>query len=298
MNNPDLKSTKISRRGFIRLAIIAALAGFGGRGYLNTRSIRLESVEIKLSRLPRAFHGLRLGVISDIHAGPLVSSETIGTGVELLMSRHPDLIILAGDYVHGATRFLWTRVGGFKAKHFDACLKELGRLSAPFGVFGVLGNHDHWSGPKVTQNIVEGLEGIGIKILRNDRVILTKSGQEIILAGVDDYWEGPANLSRTFRGARSDLCTILISHNPDINDDVSNIHHPIDLIICGHTHGGQINAPFIGPPVPTPFHRRYLSGLVRDGYRQTYISRGLGVFFVPARLNCPPEVTVMTLLSL
>ncbi len=286
---------KLSRRAFFRLGILTALGLVGAKGFYNSRSIEYERIGINLKRLPSGFNGFKIAQITDIHCGPLIPSELLRTGVDLVMSDHPNLIALTGDFVHGATKFLWSRVGGFKKRHLEECLRELARLSAPQGVYAVLGNHDYWSGPEVTDQIVRGLGSIGVKVLRNESVIIEKGGQSLVLIGVNDYWDGPADLVKATKNTPSETCKILLSHNPDINEDVNNLRDPIDLIVSGHTHGGQITLPFIGPPFPTPFNKRYLAGLVRDGARQTYVSRGLGVFFVPIRFNCPPEVTLLTL---
>jgi predicted MPP superfamily phosphohydrolase len=176
-------------------------------------------------------------------------------------------------------------------------MAELSRLSAPLGVYAVLGNHDHWSGPAVLAELVAGLRSIGVRVLIDEAVVLENKKHSISLVGVDDYWEGPANLAKALRGLNPDDCTIVLSHNPDLNEDVDNQVQPVDLIVSGHTHGGQIVLPMIGPPYSTPFNRKYTAGLVRDGERQTWISRGLGVFLVPVRLGCPPDVSVLTLHS-
>ena len=286
---------RLSRRGLLRLGLLGTLGVVGGKGFLNSRSPRLERVTVRLKRLPPSFDGLKAAQITDIHAGPFVPPSLVRAGVDLAMSVRPDLVLLTGDFVHGSTRFLWGRVGGFKPRHYEACLTELARLSAPLGVWAVLGNHDYWSGPEALALVVRGLESIGVKVLRNEAATLERNGQTLALAGVDDYWEGPADLQKAFKGLPPEVCKILLSHNPDVNEDVETLDQPIDLIISGHTHGGQLILPYIGPPYPTPFNRRYLAGLVRDGDRQTYVSRGLGVFFVPARLNCPAEVNLLVL---
>jgi predicted MPP superfamily phosphohydrolase len=115
---------------------------------------------------------------------------------------------------------------------------------------------------------------------------------------VDDYWEGSYDLKRAVRSVPADAPLILLSHNPDVNEDVEARSLEMDLIISGHTHGGQINLPIIGTPfLPSSFGAKYRQGLVRDGARRTWVSRGLGVFFVPVRLNCPPDVSLITLQS-
>jgi len=133
--------------------------------------------------------------------------------------------------------------------------------------------------------------------LRNRSVTLTRGGTAFHLLGVDDYWEPSCSLPAACNGLGTDQVKILLSHNPDINDDIPLLHEKIDLVLSGHTHGGQVVMPFLGQPVmPSKFGQRYRTGLVRDGDRQTYISRGVGCLLAPIRLNCPPEATVLTLI--
>jgi predicted MPP superfamily phosphohydrolase len=173
---------------------------------------------------------------------------------------------------------------------------ELSRLKASMGIFGVLGNHDFWSGPVVAEKITDGLESIGIKILRNEAVSITKGPEKVYLLGVDDYWEGSYSLTGAIKNVPQDSCRILLSHNPDVNEDIDLSKRRLDLIIAGHTHGGQLVLPFLGAPyLPSPFGQKYRAGLVTDGNRKTYVSRGLGLFFVPLRLNCPPDVSLLVL---
>ena len=112
---------------------------------------------------------------------------------------------------------------------------------------------------------------------------------------MDDYWERSYSLLKSIEGTPEDICRILLSHNPDVNEDIERLDEYIDLVISGHTHGGQIVLPLIGAAyVPSPFGEKYLAGLVRDGDRQTYISKGLGLFLLPVRINCPPDVSLIT----
>jgi predicted MPP superfamily phosphohydrolase len=195
--------------------------------------------------------------------------------------------------VSGATRFLWTTYGGFKDEHFRSCIEELSRLKAPLGQYCVLGNHDFWSGPAVTAKLAQGIGQAGFRLLRNESARIEEG---LYLCGVDDYWEKSYNFTAAMEKAPADACRILLSHNPDVNEDVDARGETADFIISGHTHGGQIVFPFIGAPfLPSAFGQKYRAGLVKDGPRYTYTTRGLGVFFVPVRLNCPPEVTLITL---
>jgi hypothetical protein len=268
----------------------------GCKGFFNSRNLGFVKEKVYVKRLPSAFDGLKIGQITDIHAGPLVPSKLIKKGVDLIMEKRPDLIVLTGDFVSGATKILWTSYGGFKKHHYDYCMKELARLKAPLGVFAVLGNHDFWSGPEVAVKIAGGLESIGVRVLRNQAIPLDREGQYFYMVGVDDYWEGSYSLTRALQGVPKDACRILLSHNPDVNEDIENMNERIDFIISGHTHGGQVVLPFVNALyIPSPFGQKYRDGLVRDGERQTYISRGLGLFFVPIRINCPPDVTMLIL---
>ena len=177
-------------------------------------------------------------------------------------------------------------------------MKELGRLKAPLGVFAVLGNHDFWSGREVTEKISHGLENIEVQVLRNQAVPVKRKGGLLYMVGVDDYWESSYSLTKALRGIPTDACRILLSPNPDVNADIETMRERIDLVVSGHTHGGQIVLPFTGALyIPSPFGQKYRSGLVSDNERQTYVSRGLGVFFVPVRINCPPDVSLLTLIQ-
>jgi predicted MPP superfamily phosphohydrolase len=287
---------KLTRRGFIRLALLGAVGITGGIGFRSSRHPELVHQIIKLPRLPEAFHGFKIGQITDIHAGPLVPPDLVRQGVDMIMSENPDMVVLTGDVISGATRILWTRYGGVRPRDMDACLKELSRLKPSLGVYAVLGNHDFWSGREQTARLVNGLESINVNLLRNQNIVLQKDGQSLYLAGVDDYWESSYSLPKSLKGIPDSDCVILLSHNPDVNEDMTATGTQVDFIISGHTHGGQIVLPVIGAPyLPSPFGQKYRAGLVRDGKRQTYVSRGLGVFFAPIRLNCPPEVTILTL---
>ncbi|MFC1580374.1 metallophosphoesterase [Thermodesulfobacteriota bacterium] len=287
----------MTRRGFlIRMGILGALVLAGGKGFLNSRDLKLLKVDVGLKNLSPAFEGLKIGQITDIHAGPLVPRGLIEKGVDLLMEKQPDMVVLTGDFVSGATRILWTTYGGFKQHHFDACMGALAKLKAPLGVYAVLGNHDFWSGKQVAADIIKGLKGIGVKVLRNENVSLSRAGRTLSVVGVDDYWEQSYSLTRSLNKIQKDGCRVLLSHNPDVNEDIELSGKRIDLVISGHTHGGQIVIPFVGAPyIPSPFGQKYRAGLVKDGDRKTWVSRGLGLFFVPIRLNCPPDVSLLTL---
>ena len=279
----------------LRGIVVAGL----GKGYHNTTSGQVELVRmpVKIRNLPASLQGLKIGLLTDLHASFIVSGETIRSAGRLLMAENPDLIVMTGDYISGSTKFLSGSIGQFNHEYLSKCVKALAHLKAPLGIYGVLGNHDFWSGPESVKAICEMFtRQIGMVWLRNRSVELHKGGSPFHMLGVDDYWEESCSLTEACKGVDEDSVKILLSHNPDINDDISLAGKRIDLVLSGHTHGGQIVMPFLGQPVmPSKFGQKYRAGLVFDGGRQTYISRGVGCLLAPIRLNCPPEATVLTL---
>ncbi len=290
---------KWTRREFIVNGARAAVLLVIGKGAYNATdyNLRLETPQIRIPGLPAPFKGLRIAQLTDLHSSFIVSAGLLSSAARLVMKERPDVICLTGDFVTGQTKFLSGSIGDFNEKHLEKCAAALEDLSAPMGIYGVLGNHDFWSGKPAVEAITEGLSRrLGVVWLRNRGVRLTKGGAGIDLLGVDDYWETSSSVAAALKGGDEDGVRILLSHNPDINELIELERHRIDLVISGHTHGGQIVAPIFGAPfMPSKFGQKYLAGLVRDGNRQTYISRGVGHLLAPIRLNCPPEATLITL---
>lgn len=287
------------RRDFLKYGLRGIVAATLGKGYYNTTSEQIELVQVpvKINNLPSALQGFKIGLLTDIHSSFIVSNKLIRAAGQLIMSEKPDVIVMAGDYISGSTKFLSGSIGEFKKEYLIGCANSLSQLKAPFGVYGVLGNHDFWSGPEVVKIICETFsKQIGVVWLRNSSVVINKGGASFRLSGVDDYWEPSCSLTSACKGISTEAIKILLSHNPDINEEITLARERIDLVLSGHTHGGQVVVPFLGQPVmPSKFGQKYRVGLVRDGDRQTYISRGVGCLLAPVRLNCLPEVTVLTL---
>ncbi len=296
----NLLTQPISRRTFLRGSLgVFAIGGVGvGKGYANTAisEIRLEKVDIRIKYLPPAYYGLKIGQLSDLHSSEIMPLESLRAAADMLMAEKPDLIILTGDFIGNSIRMTAGEIHESDSEYTDNLVNAFSGLNAPLGVYAVPGNHDFWSGPEALDYLIGETENkLGVHWLRNRHVVFEREGQQLLLAGVDDYWEKSCSLRDALEGAPEGVPRILLSHNPDINEIVLD-HHALDLIVSGHTHGGQIKFPFIGPPFkPGITDQRYLQGLVRDGNRQTYITRGVGHLLVPLRFNCPPEVTLLTL---
>lgn len=295
--NPEKNPLKrtLNRRAFIKNLVRGAVALGLAKGWWNHRHIEPVRVPIEAPWLPAPFNGLRIALLSDFHVGFWVGAGLLETAGRVAMSFKPHLIFLLGDFITGATLFFTGKIGGFKEKHLDLLKRHVSRLKAELGLFGVLGNHDFWSGPAAVQNIERGLTDSGVRLLRNSSVRIERGSSHLNLAGVDDYWEDSFDLTRAISGLPQAEPKILLSHNPDVNESI----YPemgIKLVLSGHTHGGQVVVPGLGAPyLPSKFGNRYRAGLVRDGERLTYVTRGVGVLVAPIRINCPPEVTLITL---
>ncbi|HKP46823.1 MAG TPA: metallophosphoesterase [Pyrinomonadaceae bacterium] len=239
--------------------------------------LSIEHQRIQLTRLPREFDGFRIVHLSDIHHSPFTSVKQIERAVETANGLQPDLIALTGDYVS-------------KERTYAApCAELLGRLRARHGVFAVLGNHDHWTDAAL---ITDLFRAEGIKVLINQGMRFEKNGCAFWLAGVDDTMVGLDDLSLALAGAREEEMKLVLAHNPVILRKAARAG--VDLVLSGHTHGGQVRLRSERSKSPRP-RRRLLKGLASQDHTQIYITRGLGTVVLPVRLGCPPEVSLLEL---
>jgi predicted MPP superfamily phosphohydrolase len=236
---------------------------------------RLERVELRLPRLPAQLDGLRVGHLSDLHLGFREAEENLAWALEQLRREAPELVALTGDYV--------------SFQHAIPDIAALLRgLSAPLGVYAVPGNHDYWEGVDDVRN---ALALCGIPLLVNEHRRLSWRGAELWLVGLDDVWDGSVNAPRALRGVPRDACKLLLAHSPDYADEAAR--HGFDAQLSGHTHGGHIRLPLLGPLGLPRFGRRYVLGRLQAGGMALYVSRGLAG--PPLRFLCPPEATLITL---
>ncbi len=275
----------VTRRKFLKWGLsslaLTAAGGYGLHYMMNVEpeALVLETVEVNLSRLPRAFDGMTLVHLSDLHHGPYVSLEHIKHAVELANEAQPDVIVITGDFI------------GMSATYMKPCVEALRKLKPRVGTYAVLGNHDYILG-YLEQSLVT-LKASPIQILRNQSVRLKSGNDQVALVGVDDVWLKYANVKRALAGLPNELCKILLVHEPDIADEVAK--EKVDLQLSGHSHGGQIKLPGLGPLILPKYAEKYFEGLYRVGDLQVYTTRGVGLIQPAVRLNCPPEVTVVRL---
>jgi len=266
----------VSRRAALN-ALVAAGAGTavgaGAYGLAYSRhQIQIVRATARVSGLPPALEGLRIGLITDLHHSEMVPQQDVARASGLLMTEHPDLIVLGGDYVTWSDRAFVT-----------PCAEALGGLSAPLGVYAVMGNHDD------DRDMPAALATHGYTVLRDARTTVEARGEKIDLLGLRFWTQRARDIARLIRGATGTV--ILLAHNPRRLTEAAELGVP--LMLCGHTHGGQVVLPGIGAIAARRFP--VVAGLGRRDHTTIFVSRGVGTVYVPYRFNCPPDVSVITL---
>lgn len=239
----------------------------------------VERQQIFLRRLPKALDRLRVVHLSDFHYGPLVDPRHLERAIQIANDLKPDLIALTGDYI--------SQERGYA----EPCAALVSQLRARHGVFAVLGNHDHWTDAKL---ITDLFRAEGIQVLLNEGLRLDVNGQAIWLAGVDDTMVGLEDIPLALAGSRDGEMKLLLAHNPVVLRRACRAD--VDLVLSGHTHGGQVTLRPEKNRSGRP-RRRLLRGLGRRGHTQIYVTRGLGMVVLPIRYGCPPEVSLLELRS-
>src|SRR6266850_3883020 len=242
--------------------------------------LTVEHQQISLRRLPKALEGFRIVQLSDVHHGPFSSKAQIERAVETANRLKPDIIALTGDYISRERQYA------------APCAEMLGHLKARYGVYAVLGNHDHWTDAAL---ITDLFRAEGVTMLVNEGMRLDLSGESFWLAGVNDTMVGLEDLSLALAGSSDDEMRLLLAHNPIILRRAARAG--VDLVLSGHTHGGQVTLRPEKNRSGRP-RRRLLRGLGRRGNTQIYVTRGLGTVVLPIRYGCPPEVSVLELHSM
>ena len=281
------KDVRFTRRDFLKLTGYLTLLAFGGTLYstvIEPLWFDIVNVTLKLSRLPTSFSGFRLVQISDIHAGEHWMPSQLNTVLEKVIALKPDIVAITGDFVDSSPAMT------------DEILTQteaaLTTLSSDVPVYAVMGNHDHWwdvervRGALARSNVVE---------LNNKVHTFSRDGESLHLCGVDDVYERKDDLNLVLDQLPSHGCAILLAHEPDFAD-ISAATGRFDLQISGHSHGGQVIVPFVGPVVLPRHGRKYPIGLYQVREMFHYTNRGLGMIFPYVRFMCRPEITLFTLL--
>ncbi len=268
----------ITRRAVLKGLVatgVGAVTGTGAYGYFYERH-RLEVIRatVPVNGLPPALSGMRIGLLTDVHRSRWMSADEVAHAVTTLMAARPDLIVLGGDYVTWGDR-----------RYVAPAAEALSPLSAPHGVFGILGNHDD------DHQMPAALVGRGVEMLKDARTRVTINGESLDLLGIRFWTKRGIDIEPLTRGATG--TTILLAHDPRRLAEAAALNIP--LVLSGHTHGGQVVLPVVGAVAAQKFP--VVAGVGRRGQTTMFVSRGIGTVYVPVRVNCPPEVAILTLQS-
>ena len=243
------------------------------------RWVKIKRVNVPIPNLPPVWDGVRIVQLTDLHLGKFVSLDYIRKIVKRTNVLSPDVIVLTGDFVNDGNTIV------------DGLERVLSALQSKFGKFAVLGNHDHWAGAGAIREV---LDKAGIVDLSNKSALLERDCEQICFAGVDDLWTATQDLSGALKDIPKEVPRILLSHNPDYAEEMPPSPR-VDLMLCGHTHGGQFKVPF-GSRLWLPIrHSKYAAGLVEGPHCLVYTSVGVGMVGLPIRFNCRPEISLIIL---
>jgi predicted MPP superfamily phosphohydrolase len=251
--------------------------------------LELNALEVSVPGLAADFTGLRVVQISDLHCSRRVNGAYLGEAVELAQRQHPDLIALTGDFIHA----------GYG--HIEEAAEVVARCHAPLGVWAVLGNHDYSvrnaSGrrryPDLNQAVADALRRHGIRVLDNESAVISRGQGQLYLVGLSDLWSCAFDPNKALAGLDPHIPRLVLAHNPCSIESMNG--HRCDLMLSGHTHGGQVNLPRLGRVALSKRGKRYAAGLYHIGKTWLYVNKGVGVGTFPVRFNVRPEVAVFTL---
>ena len=272
----DARAFALDRRTLLKGAVgigVGVVTGGATQGFLYERHhLELTRAAFPVSGLPEALRGLRVGLLTDLHRSQTVSHEMVASSVRMLMAEQPDLVVLGGDYVS------WR-----DSRYVHPAAEALAPLTAPHGVLAILGNHDD------DREMPAALAAKGFTVLKDARTRLTIRGELMDFGGIRYWTRKVTDIARVMRGALPHA--ILLAHTPKRLFEAQQLAIP--GVMSGHTHGGQIVLPGLGAIAAREFP--VIAGLARSEGTTIFVSRGVGTVYVPIRINCPPEVAILTL---
>jgi len=284
-----------TRRRFLQAVGGATLAGIGTYGYATTiapHRLKVEHVWVGILGLAPGWEGKRIVVLSDLHAGPRVSMKYLERALQMSADLRPEALCIVGDIVDD-----------LKLSHLPELCDVLSSVAEEVPIYGVLGNHDFGPGwgkyaPGYADTVSTALRQAGVQVLRNEFRMMGGGGAgagELCFVGLDDAWS-PSMDPKILERTPKDAVVILLSHNPDTYELVEKYRW--DLMLSGHTHGGQVRVPGYGPLILPVRHRERSAGLFHldatQPHRALYVTRGVG-HLRKIRFFCPPEITCITL---
>ena len=268
----------MTRRTFLKVLAGAGVAAISVDAFaIEPNRLEITKHNVTMPKLPGELNGLKIVQLSDLHRSSIVPDDLIRSAVKMTNDLSPDIVVLTGDFVSNTS------------ENARPCAEMLSELRTRIGTYAVLGNHDHWAG---RETVIARLKDHGIMTLVNQNI---EPAPGLVLLGLDDYWVGAPNFTKTWKGADPSAAQIFLSHNPFA---VSKMNSKDCLMLSGHTHGGQAIISFI-PIGSLPALRRwkYIKGWYNVGNTRLYVNRGIGMINPPIRFMCSPEITQFTLFS-
>ena len=251
---------------------IGAVTGASVYGVGHERhQIGVTETLLWVRRLPSSYEGLRIALLTDIHHSALVPAEDVARAVALANAQKPDLVVLGGDYVTAPDR-----------AYVEPVAELLAPLQAPLGVFAILGNHDD------DRDMPAALARRRMRVLKDERMRIEVRGQGLELAGIRFWTREKARIAGVLKGARDPV--VLLAHDPRRLVEAAALDIPV--VLSGHTHGGQIVIPGLGALAARKFP--VAAGVAWEKNTSMFVSRGIGTVYLPIRINCPPEVAIVT----
>lgn len=288
----DMESYSSGRRRFVAGALFASASTpffMVGRGMFDTvYDFQIYQREVWIPKLPKQFDGLRIVQISDIHAGSFLDHRPLEEACRLISECKPDMIVVTGDFVNSLHSEL-LEIG-----------KPLAKLKADLGVWGCLGNHDHYHDDAEHKRLINVIDQAGIKLLINSHTRFNIGRESLILAGVDNTGmkQSYARLDHALEHVDEAEAVLLLAHDPTFYSLGNMAATPVSLMLSGHTHGGQVGFTFPGYEwSPARYVYKHWAGLYQEGSQYIYVNRGLGTVGPPIRIGIPPEITSITIRS-
>lgn len=301
-SSESLPGDAISRSEFMsKTALVAAAIHFGTMTYgiiSGAHDYRVRRKTVYLPNLPKAFDGMKIGQVSDIHSGSFFNKTAVKGGVEMMLKEKPDVIFFTGDLVNNESSEVKDYINIFD------------KFKAPLGVFSVTGNHDYgdyvsWKTVQDKRNnfkdLVTAHKELGFDLLMNENRFMEIDGERIAVLGIENWGGGRfakyGKLGEAYKGTEDAPVKLLLSHDPSHWDaQVRKMYPDIDLAFAGHTHGFQFGVE-IGnfKWSPSQYAYKQWAGLYQEGSQYLYVNRGFGYLGYPGRIGMPPEITILEL---
>jgi predicted MPP superfamily phosphohydrolase len=277
------------RRAIVRIAAFFAVAGLltgiataAWARFVAPFRLSVKQVVVQLPRRHAGLDGLTIAFVTDTHVGPHYPASALEPVLRELEAARPDIVLFGGDYISESPRFL---------KDAAPVLGRIGRTGR-LGCWAILGNHDM---ANTLTRVIPALEDAGIPVLVNDAVRIETGKGDLWVVGIDDGLLGKPDLDAAYAGVPADAPSICLWHEPDLVE--KSAPYGSFLQLSGHTHGGQVRLPVVGPLATPNLGEKYVLGRFQAGDMELYVSAGIGMYRPPVRLGCPPELTMVRLVG-